>query len=353
MAEETGAERTEQATVKRREQARDRGQVARSTEVTSAVLLVAGISVLVAGSGHFTAVLGRNTSYLLSQAHTLGPENRHALAELVAGNLGVLLASLAPLLLAVTLAAVVANVAQVGFHASTKAIAFRTEKLNPLTGMKRFFQKTTYFDMLKHFLKILVIGLLAWATIRGLMGPLAASAVLPLPEIVSLARTDFVHLMIKLLLFMGLLATIDWFWQKHRHEENLKMTRQEVKKETKDIEGDPQIKARVRGLQYEMARKRMLADVPTADVVVTNPTHYAVALRYAPGTAAPQVVAKGKDHIAKMIKNVARKSRVPVIENKPLARALHKQVDVGAGIPECLYQAVAEVLAYVYRLKKA
>ena len=353
MAEENGAERTEKATVKRREQARDRGQVARSTEVTSAVLLVAGMVGLVAGSGHFSAILGRNTSYLLSQAHHLDPGNRVGLGEMVSGNLEVLLGALAPLLLAVMVAAVGANVAQVGFHASSKAIAFRSEKLNPFTGMKRFFQKTTYFEMVKHFLKITVIGLLAWATISGLMGSVTASAVLPLEEIVSLAKADFVHLMIKLLLFMAFLGVIDWFWQKNRHEENLKMTRQEVKKENKDLEGDPQVKARVRGLQFEMARKRMLADVPTADVVVTNPTHFAVALKYAPGSAAPLVVAKGQDYVAQMIKKVARGARIPVIENKPLARSLHKQVDVGAGIPESLFQAVAEILAYVYRLKRA
>ena len=353
MAEDTGAERTEKATAKRREQARDRGQVARSTEVTSAVLLVAGVFVLVAGSGHFTSVLGRNTSYLLSQAHNLGPDNQFAFRELMQGNLEVLLAALAPLLLTVLLAAVGANLMQVGFHASSKAISFKTEKLNPVTGMKRFFQKTTYFDMGKHFFKILVIGLLAWLTIEGLLDHLMGAAVLPLPAIVDLARIDFVHLMVKLLLFMAVLAVADWFWQKNRHEENLKMTRQEVKRENKDIEGDPQIKARVRGLQYEMARKRMLADVPSADVVVTNPTHFAVALKYAPGSSAPLVVAKGKDHVAQMIKKVARQSRVPVMENKPLARALHKQVEVGSGIPESLYQAVAETLAYVYRLKKA
>ena len=353
MSEESGAERTEKATVKRREQARDRGQVARSTEVTSAVLLVAGTTVLVAGSGHFTRVLGRNTSYLLSQAHDLGPDNQFAIRELVSGNIEVLLFALAPLLLVVLLAAVGANVMQVGFHFSSKAISFRTEKLNPFTGMKRFFQKTTYFEMGKHFLKILVIGLLAWGAIGGMMGHLSAASVLPLPEIVNLARTDFTHLMIKLLLFMAALAVIDWFWQKNRHEENLKMTRQEVKKENKDIEGDPQIKARVRVLQFEMARKRMLSDVPTADVVVTNPTHFAVALKYVPGAAAPMVVAKGQDQMAMMIRKVARKARVPVIENKLLARSLHKQVDVGAGIPESLFQAVAEILAYVYRLRKA
>ena len=353
MAEESGAERTEKATVKRREQARDRGQVARSAEVTSAVLLFAGVFVLVAGSGHFSSVLGRNTSYLLSQAHLLGPDNQFALRELMQGNIEVLLTALAPLLLTVLLAAIGANVMQVGFHPSGKAISFKTEKLNPVTGMKRFFQKTTYFDMVKNLLKIAIIGLLAWVTIESLLPELLGAAVMPLPAIVDMARTDFVHLMVKLLLFMAFLAVVDWFWQKNRHEENLKMTSQEVKRENKDIEGDPQIKARVRGLQYEMARKRMLADVPTADVVITNPTHFAVALKYAPGSSAPLVVAKGKDHVAQMIKKVARQSRVPVMENKPLARALHKQVEVGAGIPESLYQAVAEVLAYVFRLKKA
>jgi flagellar biosynthetic protein FlhB len=307
----------------------------------------------VAGAGHLTRVLGRNTSYLLSQAHNLGPADQFALLELVRGNLEVLVAALAPLLLTVLVAGVGANVMQVGFHASSQSVSFRAEKLNPVTGMKRFFQKTTYFEMVKNLLKIMVIGLLAWTTIRQFLPGLVGSALLPLPAIVDLARTDFVHLMVKLLLFMAVLAVADWFWQKNRHEENLKMTRQEVKRENKDIDGDPQIKARVRGLQYEMARKRMLADVPAADVVVTNPTHFAVALKYAPGSAAPRVVAKGQDHLAQIIKKVARQSRVPVIENKALARALHKQVEVGAGIPESLYQAVAEVLAYVYRLRKA
>ncbi len=353
MAENGGAERTEKATVKRREQARDRGQVARSTEVTSAVLLVFGITVLVAGSGHVTRVLGRNTIYLLSQAHVLEPGNSSALQEIVEGNLEVLLVALAPLLVAVLIAAVGANVMQVGFHVSSKAIAFRTEKLNPLTGMKRFFQKSTWFDMGKHLFKILAIGLLAWVTVKGLLEHLTGTPMLPLVAIVDVARNDFVTLMTKLLLFMVVLAIGDWIWQRRRHEENLKMTRQEVKKENKDIEGDPQIKARVRGLQFEMARRRMLADVPTADVVVTNPTHFAVALKYVPGSASPKVVAKGQDHVAVMIRKVARKARVPILENKPLARALHKEVEVGTPIPESLYQAVAEVLAYVYRLRTA
>jgi flagellar biosynthetic protein FlhB len=152
---------------------------------------------------------------------------------------------------------------------------------------------------------------------------------------------------------LSLLAALDWAFQKWQHEENLKMTLQEVKEENKDMEGDPQVKARIRAIQMETARKRMLADVPKADVVVTNPTHFAVALKYAEGEAAPRVVAKGQDLLAQTIKRIARDHRVPVIENKPLARALHKHVKVGAFIPDDLYQAVAEVLAYVYRLKRS
>ena len=154
-------------------------------------------------------------------------------------------------------------------------------------------------------------------------------------------------------MLLAVLAVGDWTFQKWQHEDKLKMSKQEVKEESKDTEGDPQIKARIRGLQLEASRKRMLSDVPGADVVVTNPTHFAVALRYTPGDAAPRVVAKGADHLAATIKRIARENRVPVLENKPLARALYREVKVGMAIPESFYQAVAEVLAYVYRLKKA
>jgi flagellar biosynthetic protein FlhB len=353
MAEEHGGERTELATGKRREQARERGQVARSVEVTSAALLIVGVIVLVGSAGHFSRVLGDNAIYLLSQAHVLNPANQFGLQEMFSANLRLLLVSLAPLVMAVLIAAVAANVAQVGFNFSTKAISFQTAKLNPITGSKRFFQATMWFDLAKNLFKIIVITLLAWVTIRSLMGPLTSISMLTIPSIVAVAKTSFLKLMAKLLAFTSLIALADWFWQRHRHEENLKMSKYEVRKEHKDIEGDPQIKARIRGIQFEIARKRMLSDVPEADVVVTNPTHYAVAIRYANGTQAPVVLAKGQDHVARMIKKIARESRVPVIENKPLARSLHKQVDVGQGIPESLFQAVAEVLAYVYRLKKA
>ena len=353
MAEDVGGERTEKATGRRREQARQKGQVAKSQEVSGAALLLAGMTVLVLSSGHFADVLGRNTAYLLSQAHVLGPGNRWGVRELLSANLEVLVAALGPLLGALLIAAFAGNVAQVGFHASAESLAFKTEKLNPITGMQKFFRKTMVFELLKNVLKIALISLLAWWTIGGLMGKLAGTAVLPLPEVIAVGKSGFTTLMIRLLAFTIVLAVVDWAWQKQQYEENLKMSKHEIKQEHKEMEGDPQIKARIRGLQFEMARKRMLADVPRADVVITNPTHFAVAVRYEPGTAAPVVLAKGQDHLAAVIRKIARDARVPIIENKPVARALYREVEVGKPIPESLFQAVAEVLAYVYRLKKA
>ena len=353
MAEDGGGERTEKATGKRREQARKKGQVAKSQEVSGAAILLVGMTVLVASSGHFARVLGENTTYLISQSHILAPENKFGVQELLNNNLENLLAALAPMLLAVLIAAFGSNVMQIGFHVSAEALAFKADKLNPITGMKKFFRKTAFFDLLKNVMKIGVITLLAWAVINGMMGQLISTPMIPVASIISVGKAGFLKLLAVLVAFTSIIALIDWFWQKHQYEENLKMSKHDIKQEFKDIEGDPQLKARVRGLQFEMARKRMLADVPTADVIITNPTHFAVAVKYVAGQAAPMVVAKGQDNIAQTIKKIARNARVPVMENKPLARALYKEVEVGQMIPDSFFQAVAEILAYVYRLNKA
>jgi len=353
MADSEGGEKTEKGTSKRREKAREEGSVAKSQEVTSAILLLVGMTIVVASSGHFLRVLGSNTSYLFSQAHILAPSNQFGVQELMRNNLQVVILALAPLLGGVLVAGFGANVMQVGYQFTPQSLAFKIHKLNPLPGFKKFFQVSVFFELGKILLKIGLISVLAGTTIKGVMDEIVAVPLLSLPAVVAFAKLTFVKLMAKLLFLMALIGIFDWFFQKHRYEENIKMTKHEVKQENKDIEGDPQIKARIRGLQYETARKRMLADVPTADVVVTNPTHYAVALKYVQGSPAPMVVAKGQDNLAQMIKKIARKHRVPVMENKPLAQGLYRQVDIGGMVPESLFQAVAEVLAYVYRLKKA
>jgi flagellar biosynthetic protein FlhB len=350
---ETAGERTEKATPRRREKAREKGQVAKSQEVNSFFVLTVGMAVLLAMSGHFAGAMARNTAYLLGQAHFLAPDGLVGVRYLLSGNVQSFFWTLAPLAGLVLIAAVGANLLQVGLKLTPQAMAFQWSRLNPISGAKRFFQKRTFFDLLKNILKVGVISLLAWAVIRSLMPDLNAAAMLPLDGVLSVARSGFFKLMLVLLGFMAVLALLDWVFQKYQHEEELKMSLQEVKEEHKEFEGDPQIKARIRALQIEASRKRMLADVPRADVVITNPTHFAVALKYEPGKAAPVVLAKGADFMAKQIREAARKARVPVIENKPVARALYAQTDIGDMIPESLFQAVAEILAYVYRLKKS
>lgn len=353
MADSDTGERTETATGKRRQDARDKGTVARSAEVSSAVVLVAGMTLLVASSGFMARRLCESAGYMLGQAHILAPVNVYAAQELLSGSFWRVAAAMAPLLLGVLVASLWGNIAQFGFHFSSQALQIQLDRLNPVSGMQKFFKVTAAFEVAKNLVKIGLVSLLAWTTISGLMDSLVGTALLSLPGIVATGKAAFVKLVIKLLFFCAMLALIDWVWQKRRYEENLKMSKYEVKQEHKDYEGDPQIKARIRGMQYEAFRKRMIAAVPTADVVVTNPTHFAVALKYEAGSAAPKVVAKGQDHLAGIIRKLARESRVPVLENKPLARALYAQVEVGQYVPESLFQAVAEVLAYVYRLKRA
>ena len=353
MAEETAGERTEEATPRKREKAREKGQVARSQEVNSFFVLVAGVTMMVAMSPHLTGTLARNTGYLLSQCHFLAPSNLFGVSYLLAGNTKVMFWALTPLAGLVLVAGVGANLLQVGLKLTPSTMAFQWNRLNPISGAKRFFQKRTFFDLFKNVLKVGLISLLSWAVIRSLMTDLNATSLLTVPGILDIAQSGFVKLMLVLLGFLALLAIVDWTFQRQQHEQELKMSSQEVKQEYKEFEGDPQIKARIRGLQLEASRRRMLADVPTADVVITNPTHFAVALKYEPGQPAPVVVAKGADFIAKKIREVARQSRVPVVENKPVARALYAEAEVGQMIPESLYQTVAEILAYVYRLRKS
>lgn len=353
MADGPGGDRTERATPRRREEARRKGQVARSEEVTSTFVLLAGISLILGGAGHMGRVLQANSAYLFRHAHALCADSPGALAEMIGANARILLTAMAPLLVGVFVVGMAGNLLQVGFHVSAEALAFNAGKLNPVTGLKKFFGKRPLFDLVKNLAKVGLISLVSWAVVSGLTHDFASSPLLPLESITGLGRAALARLLYVLLAMLAVLAVADWIFQKRQYEENLKMSKTEVRQEHKDLEGDPQIKARIRGIQFETARRRMLAAVPKADVVVTNPDHFAVALAYQPGEPAPRVLAKGRNHLAQTIKRIARDSRVPVLENRPLARALYRAVKVGGFIPESLYQAVAEVLAYVYRLRKA
>ncbi|MFH1844456.1 MAG: flagellar biosynthesis protein FlhB [bacterium] len=353
MAENSGADRTEQATPKRRQDARKKGQVAQSKEVNSFFVLVAGMSLLLLSSGHISGVLTRNASYLFSQAHMFCPGNVFGLSDIASGNMLQMLKALAPMVAGILIVGLAANLLQIGFNFSTEAMSFQFSKLNPLTGMKKFFGKKAFFEISKNLVKIAILAFLAFITVKGQVHRIISAPLMSLDVITDMGKHIFLLLIFKLLVFVMVLAVIDWIFQKYQYEESLKMTRAEVKQERKDLDGDPQIKARIKHIQLEMARRRMLSAIPTADVVVTNPEHFAVALRYKPGEPAPRVVAKGCDSLAQTIKKIARQSRVPIIENKLVARALYRKAQLGDLIPESLYRAVAEILAYVYRLKRA
>ena len=353
MADGPGGDRTEKATPRRREKARERGQVALSQEVNSTIVLLAGFSLLLAGAGFMAGVLNENAAYLFSQIHVLRVDLPFALSEIAGGNMEIILKALAPMLLTILVAGVAANLLQVGWHVDSSSLAFRWENINPINGAKSLVGKRAGFELLKNILKVVLISLVAWWTVRGAESRIAGLALLPVEGIAGVGKSVLAGLLFRLLALLAVLAVVDWGFQKWQYEENVKMSLQEIREENRDLEGDPQVKARIRAIQMENSRKRMLADVPTADVVVANPTHFAVALKYVQGDAAPKVVAMGQDALAQRIKKIARDARVPVIENKPLARGLFKQCEVGGFIPDAFYKAVAELLAYVYRLKKA
>jgi flagellar biosynthesis protein FlhB len=353
MANESAADRTEKATPKRKEKALEEGQVALSQEVNSALVLAMAFSLLFVFAPFMGNILNDNARYLFSQSHIFLVDNPLALVDIASANFTVIIKALAPLMGIVMVTGFLANVLQVGWHVNIQSLAFKWSKINPISGIKQMFAKKAAFELLKNVLKIAIITTMAWWTISGMLSQVAGSALLSLASVTSLGKLVMMKLVYRMVALLTILAALDWSFQKWQHEEDLKMTKQELKEEAKDLEGDPQVKARMRAIQYDLVRRRMMADVPTADVVVTNPTHFAVALKYVAGDPAPKVVAKGADHVAQKIKALARESRVPVIENVPLARALHKSVDVGSFIPDELYKAVAEILAYIYRLKRA
>lgn len=353
MADGPAGERTESATPKRREKALEEGQVAMSQEVNSALVLVLAFSLLFVFAGGMAAVMNRNARYLFGQAHMFLLDDPWALVHMARANFTVILKAVAPVMGIVLLGGLAANLLQVGWHVNLSALAFRWQNIDPVNGVKQIVSKRMAFELLKNVLKLGIITGMAWWTVSGMIDQISGTALLSLAGAQAVGKSAMATLVYRMVALLAVLAALDWAFQKHQHEERLKMSKQEVREEAKDMEGDPQVRARMRALRLETMRRRMMADVPKADVVVTNPTHFAVALKYLPGDPAPKVVAKGADEVARKIKEIARNARVPVLENKPLARALHKSVDVGSFIPDELYQAVAEVLAYVYRLKNA
>jgi flagellar biosynthetic protein FlhB len=354
MAEkDEGQEKTEQGTPKRREEAREKGRVAKSREVSSVAILGASlIYFYFNASGLLEKISAIMASIFRSAGRvTIGIDNVQAL---FAGILFKVFIILLPLFLVIFIIAILSNLIQVGVLFSATSIQPEWSKVDPIKGFERLFSMNSFVEFIKNILKMVIICFVSYLVIRSEVEgclPLADQTVW---EIMTYMGRITFKILLTTCLALVLLAILDYAYQRWEYEKGLRMSRQEIKEEFKNSEGDPAVKARIKRLQREMSRKRMMAAVPKADVVITNPTHLAVAIRYDRHTrVAPYVLAKGAGVIAERIRELARQEHIPIVENKPLAQVLYKVVRIDDMIPEDLYRSVAEVLAFVYNLKKA
>lgn len=352
MAEESDQEKTEAPTPHRIEKAREDGQIPRSRELTSLLMLLAGVSIIWVGGGSFARRLSAMLSAGLHFDHGIIND-----PSLVVGQISMLikqaLIALLPLLTGLVIVAIAAPMLLGGLLFSGKAVAFKASKLNPLKGLKRLFSAQVAAELLKAVLKSLLVGSVTalflwhnWPEMLRLVSQPPVAALRNALDLVALCG---------LLIVLGIIPMVafDVFWQIFSHIKKLRMSRQDIRDEHKQNEGDPHVKGRIRQQQRAAARRRMMADVPKADVIVTNPTHYAVALRYDEHKmGAPKVLAKGAGLVALRIRELGNERRIPVLEAPPLARALYRHAEIGQQIPGTLYAAVAEVLAWVWQLKR-
>lgn len=353
MAEENpaGGEKTEAPSAKRREDFRKKGQVAQSKEVQTAalftVLLLFWIFYLPTFWRGFTTLIF--SIWQSSGQYQLTPSSVVNLAVFITRQIGLLFA---PFLFVVLVIAVFSSVFQFGWLFTAKPLIPDFKKLSPIRGAARFFSRRSLIEVVKSLLKVSLIGWVGYSTV---LNNFEEALILQDTSIGTtfgyLAKISTL-ILAKICAVLILIAFLDFLFVRWEFEEKMKMTKQEVKEEFKESEGDPHIKAQIRSIQQEMARRRMMAEVPKADVVVTNPTHLSVAILYnSKEMTAPKIIAKGADHVALRIRELAREAGVPVIENPPVARLLHK-LDLGAHIPEDLFKVVAEILAHVYSLKR-
>lgn len=344
-------EKTEQATPKKREESRNKGQVGKSSDMPGAfILLFVFASFLMLGDYYRTGVMGLFNSlfedWLTMQ---LNAENVMGLFLSIAWEVLLLIL---PVFAIAMVFGVIGNVVQFGFLLTGHPLKMELKKLDPIQGFKRIFSMRSLAEFLKSILKVTIIALLVYSAIAGQWESILILSTQPLPAIFAFASKITINLGIQIGAVMIVLSFLDFMYQKYEHNKSLKMSKQDIKDEFKKTEGDPLNKGRVRERQRKMALQRMMQDVPKADVVITNPTHFAIAIQYdATQMEAPKVLAKGMDHVALRIKEIAKEHDVVTMENKPLARALYDQAEIGDVIPSDLFQAVAEVLAYVYKMK--
>jgi len=341
-------ERTEAPTPKRRREARQKGQVARSQDLPAAVLMFSAFTALwLVGPALWQSLAAIMAAALTPDA----PRKLDNILPLV-GAIGMELAQrLGLFLLIVFVATLISLYAQVGWLFTFQPLMPSLSKINPLSGLQRLLSVRSAMRAAISFGKLLLVGAVAYVTLAGSAAAIIYSVSFDFHDVIQIGAALTFDLGIRLGVAMMILALLDVAWQRYRHEKDLRMTKEEVRDELRSMEGDPYIKRRRRQVQMQLAAQRLRKDVPTADVIVTNPTHVSIALRYDAETMpAPKVVAKGADYLALRIRQIAREHGIPIVERKPLARALYESVDAGEYIPERFYRAIAEILAYVYEL---
>ncbi|WP_226066650.1 flagellar biosynthesis protein FlhB [Dickeya zeae] len=352
MADDSDLEKTEAPTPQRTEKAREEGQIPRSKELTSVFMLIAGLAIL---WGYGSSMAGR-----LSDMMAKGLIFDHGFINderLIISHVGSLLKqavlALVPILFGLVLVALAAPVLLGGLIFSTKAISFDFGKMNPLSGLKRMFSTQVLAELFKAILKAVIVGLITFWFLRHNWNSMLHLVSEPMGMAIKDALNIAFLCCFWVILGLFPMVGFDVGWQIWSHIKRLRMSKQEIRDEYKEHEGDPHIKNRIRQQQRAMAQRRMMSDVPKADVIVTNPTHYAVALKYdEKKMSAPRVLAKGADRIAQRIRELGTENRIPILEAPPLARALYRHTEIGQQIPTGLYAAVAEVLSWVYQLKR-
>jgi flagellar biosynthetic protein FlhB len=353
MAEYDGQEKTEEPTAKKLTDARDKGQVAKSAEINSLAVFGFGLIMIFLTKNYSGELLGQFTKEIFSSLNTLELSKAVIQTYAIKWSLFFFLFML-PIIGGIIIIAFVSNIAQIGFKLAPKAFKMELSRFNPLSGLKRiFFSSHAYVEILKSVLKLIIISLFTYFIIKKLIDDSTYLIDLSIEDTVQFMLNSAFTLVWKIVLFFAVIAFIDFLFQRYKFKKQMRMTKTEVKEEYKQLEGDPQIKARIRKQMFQSARNRMMKDIPTADVVITNPTHFAVALKYdLQKDSAPKVVAKGLDELAQRIKKIAEENNVPLHEDVELARALYKSCEVGDFIPAKLFKAVAQILAYLYQLKK-
>lgn len=346
-------EKTEKPTSKRRSDAREEGQVVQSREVsTTLVLIAAFVTMRMFGSyymSQFKSVMLDPINYF-NKADSIFKFNNINIYCLNVFKAILLL--VAPIFIVSIIIALASGYLQIGFLFTTKTLKPKFERLNPIQGIKRIFSMRSIVELAKAIAKLLILGYIAYSYISSQSGAITTLYDMSLEQVLSYIADVVYNIVMRMSAVLIIIAAVDYFFQWRQNEKGLKMSKEEIKQEMKQSEGNPEIKSKIKQKQRQMAMRRMMQDVPKADVVITNPTHYAVALKYDQEKyAAPMVVAKGQDYIAQRIKLIAKENNVEIVENKPLARSLFSSSEIGEAIPAELYQAVAEVIAYVYTLK--